>query len=552
LGLAIKTTVFEEEALREGYTQSWSSLDAMTQKQIIYNTIMDRSNILLQNSGDYTQTAAGKMRKAASDVQDATISVGATTAGVFTQIKAGWADFLKLIGPGLQALEELLILGFAQWTQFWSDVVYVFINAQKLLTGKETIEQFEAAMRGLGDFSKKAFQDAIQGGSEFFGLIQKDLTDGTGAVESIAAGYGDALTQIEQQEEAAQTKMESDLVTFEKNVKDIYDTANKDRLNAETDYTRKMVDVETSYQRDISSIEIDYANRRYEDAVKFNENQYTKEEQFQEQMHQLREKYLYDLDDAVRARDARKVLDLNRQYNEDRLIAVQKYDEEKQLAEQQYQWELQALAREEAARIKARQVELANERADAALALKQKLSDIDPEEKYKLQKLEEGFAAEEALAAQYGDQVYKILAKYYGPGGAVDQLYAYFSTALQRLAQVSSMATAAASSLATTGYPVNYNQPWTLPGSGVAKPYAEGGTLIATHPTSAIFGDAGPEKVTFTPLSRQGADVGRVFGGGDAVGGKATVTIALTEGLKGEIIDNTLAAAAVELQQAEV
>jgi hypothetical protein len=53
-------------------------------------------------------------------------------------------------------------------------------------------------------------------------------------------------------------------------------------------------------------------------------------------------------------------------------------------------------------------------------------------------------------------------------------------------------------------------------------------------------------------LSRQGADVGRVFGGGDAVGGKATVTIALTEGLKGEIIDNTLAAAAVELQQAEV
>ena len=60
-----------------------------------------------------------------------------------------------------------------------------------------------------------------------------------------------------------------------------------------------------------------------------------------------------------------------------------------------------------------------------------------------------------------------------------------------------------------------------------------------------MFGEAGPERVDITPLSRNGADVGKVFGDTSAAGGGgATIRIALGEGLEAKIIDNALGTAA--------
>jgi len=45
-----------------------------------------------------------------------------------------------------------------------------------------------------------------------------------------------------------------------------------------------------------------------------------------------------------------------------------------------------------------------------------------------------------------------------------------------------------------------------------AGAFAEGGTVVANRPTYALFGEAGPERATFTPMGRGASSSG---GGGD-------------------------------------
>jgi hypothetical protein len=76
-------------------------------------------------------------------------------------------------------------------------------------------------------------------------------------------------------------------------------------------------------------------------------------------------------------------------------------------------------------------------------------------------------------------------------------------------------------------------------GSGGA---AEGGTFLADKPTSMVFGEAGLEMATFTPIGRTGRDVNKVFSnmGGGSGNGNIQIEMLLSPDLEGRIISNTL------------
>ena len=154
------------------------------------------------------------------------------------------------------------------------------------------------------------------------------------------------------------------------------------------------------------------------------------------------------------------------------------------------------------------------------------------------------------MTKQAMDQMYAILNHYIGPGGEVEGLYNYMmdyvSTALMKLAVANAVAMAQTGSIPTPKIRQGSGS-----GQGVAG-YAEGGSVIASTPTAAIFGEAGPEMATFTPLSRPGSNVGKVTGGGaGGQGGKATISINLGAGLVGQIVDNAMGEVATVLLNAE-
>lgn len=79
--------------------------------------------------------------------------------------------------------------------------------------------------------------------------------------------------------------------------------------------------------------------------------------------------------------------------------------------------------------------------------------------------------------------------------------------------------------------------------------FAEGGAIIADKPTTAIFGEAGRELATFTPLDKTGKDVNKVFGdtaglGGGGMSGRLLIEMLLSPDLEARITENTLSEAA--------
>ena len=74
---------------------------------------------------------------------------------------------------------------------------------------------------------------------------------------------------------------------------------------------------------------------------------------------------------------------------------------------------------------------------------------------------------------------------------------------------------------------------------------ARGGTYLATRPTTAVFGEAGPEIASFIPLSNLSSSFGGVDLGGNAgspsqVGGNLKLIVDLSPDLQARIIDDSL------------
>jgi hypothetical protein len=73
---------------------------------------------------------------------------------------------------------------------------------------------------------------------------------------------------------------------------------------------------------------------------------------------------------------------------------------------------------------------------------------------------------------------------------------------------------------------------------------AEGGTIIARKPTVAVFGEAGPEMATFTPLNKLGSVGGAAItpmnAGNMSRDGRIRLEMLLSPDLEARVVDNTL------------
>jgi hypothetical protein len=345
---------------------------------------------------------------------------------------------------------------------------------------------------------------------------------------------------------AAQKKGNNDILAaqrdFEAEVKKIHDAGNQDRENAARDSVRRISDIMLGYKRDVEDINLRANERQLELDIRHRDDEISAEKKFEEKMLELRERYLFDLEDAVRVRDARKVLDLNRKYNLDREQAYRQFNDDKADREQRYEFDKMMIERNRQLDLQERARRLKQDMIDAQTDLKRKLEDIRRGEDEKLKILLASFAKERLYTAANCKAVYDILAKYYGPGGMIEGLYKYYTMMAQAAMLVQQM---------QANIP-RITQPTTPSISPVWQDilhrmtnYAEGGTVIATKPTAAIFGERGPEKATFEPLTRTGANVGKIYGGNaESFGGKAVIAVSLSEGLEARIVDNTLGAVA--------
>lgn len=507
LGVIINDTTLQHAALELGIHKTFNQMTTAEKEAVRYQAVMDSLGPAADQAADALDTMAGRQNKANENFNKAKLIIGnfILPAYVMLQEYAGKAALaaveaglsIMLIVSKMAANIRANFAGMAAaaaegWHQIWhpGDRDPAKITEAFNKAFDETQDKWrEITQKFLGDLNQ--FKDGLAGGAseadKRAAQIAEALAAAAPAIDKAMQDWADGVAKADQK------------------ISDKLD-------DIQTKLTDKLIDLRTRLDRDLVDIDRNSANKRIDAIHKFNTQEVRLREDHQRRLKELERKYLFDLEDAVRERDARRVLNLQRAYNMQR----QKENEDFKLAEkrrrQDFKNELADIERQrrEARQLRQEQYKeqvadahLAAERQrrDAQLAYQRQLRDLRTQIDRQLREQARGIQAQLNLNGDGLDALYQQLLAAYGPNGWVEAFY-------QRYAQI--IASAGGYTAATPGH--NFGSIY--PGR------QRGGTFTAMGPGLVPVGEGRPEQVTVTPLSagdgrpsagfRQGGEGGKL------------------------------------------
>jgi hypothetical protein len=579
LGLKITDQIVMEEALRLGLvatTDAYKNLNAKEQERINALSII---SILEQNTAQeveslpqFLQTASGLIGVAKAEFQDLLTTLGQKFAPVLKEIFRGVIQILDNINTSLTENEDA-----------WNVVVTVLTIATKAFFAIAIGVQ-NLVLR-IGELGVALAE--IVGKLPIIGTIAQKLFGNQAFADTPTSATASPFNESEAQ--ASGEKYVEAIKKAEDDVADAMQDARDKRLDIERDYQNKLQDIARDYSNKLTDIARD-TERKREDALRdYNlkvedinrdtaesvaeaqedarQKELDREREHQQKLKELREKFLFDLEDALRERDARQVLRLIRQFKMDKqnLEEKRKLDEEesqRELAEKvqdlerDKQLKLEAARREYEEKLVEIKIGEQREREEAATWRARQLQDARINHNRQLQENREFLQRKlrdiaEALAAEL--QINQSAAQ------ALTSMWASAYSALgnnvQQLGNV--LVGSAGSQVIGSGAVTTWNGgDWGgySPGNVANIPgFAEGGSLIATRPTQFMAGERGAERIDVTPLSGRGNNVGKIFGDrsamGDGMGGSLDLSLTLSPDLEARIIDTSLENVALHFEK---
>lgn len=563
LGVKITDQIVKDEALRMGLVKTAEEYDALTGKmqanikaRAMLSVITQATSKEIAHLPDFLKTADAKF-------------------GIF---QARMSDFFTSLGtvaaPLIQRVLDLLIDGFTKasaWIDKNRDSLLIFADVMGNVV--VIVLKLTGILLKFGIAGVQAFKGIIEGAQKLIDKIPflkkvaellgfkgiGDATDTpTGTSDPFGGGagaskYGDRYAEAVDEAEQKVTEIMKD--AREKREDLDRNHANK-MADIARDASRKMADIATNLRDKLEDAQKDYGNKVADinsdtdkKIAETKQDSYKKsieaEQKYQDELKSLREKYLMDLEEALRARDARQVLKLMKQYAIDKEKAVENRNKEREQAktesqqkirdlEQERKEKLAVAAKDLADKIKQAQLAANRERRDAAIAHQRALADA--RQAYQRQLAEQRLFLQRKLA----DLAASIAAEY--------NLTAAGARAISDLINSASGGTGTASTYSNGGstYGATNNAP--LPYAVGSQDIwgrggmAEGGTFLATRPATINVGENRPEVITATPLGKPGKDISKVFTNGSVGGANGQIELGLTlsPDLEARIISQTL------------
>lgn len=421
---------------------------------------------------------------------------------------------------------------------------------------------FKAATQGGGEAFKKSLFESAEAINQATSPAVKELTEDVKGLDKAVSDaadtieekplldpaqlekFGDQLADAVENRAKQQAKLEQDTAErIEKIVKD----ANQKRLDIDKKFNEDLADLAQDSEEKRTKVIQDtreelakleqttdqqLASRRKD----FNKNELRQTEDHLKAMRRLQEDFLFNLDDAVRDRDAGAIVDLQRQFQRESARREEDFSINRDRQDQDFSTELDNIRQNEARRREELLAAQAQSLADINQFEEQKRAElemrrIEEQDKLeqdlaeKLQRENDNFIARQAaldealqkqlesIARNLADQkevteegareILETFDKFFGIGGDIDQLMEDFARKRKIRADIT-----VAFSGPQAPPPPTPQEAIASGGSfggrrrlGGVQEFAAGGTLIAQKPTLALFGEAGPEVVQFTPMS---------------------------------------------------
>jgi len=308
-------------------------------------------------------------------------------------------------------------------------------------------------------------------------------------------------------------------------------------------------------------------------------------EDHQKDIYQLEERFLLDLEDAVRNRDARQVLQLQRRFNLEKKSREEDFNLRMKRRKEDLSLELQDISYERALRRQERQLAFAEEKSDldaqevlrkeqARIQAKRQQDELLEQIKNRLLALTEAAAGELSIEKEKLDALVEALTAVYGENGpwvqwhraAVDvaqtaatgvananqqlidnfvesgkSITEYFKDIYAALDAAEAMEKAWAD--ASSYSPAVYGPEGLISRATPSRRDTRrqrGGTVFATGPTGFVAGEGSrPERVDITPFSQSTGQPSAGFRtGGDKI--SIDLNVEASEMLKVEVADHTM------------
>lgn len=533
LGVSINRVTIALEAERLGFGRNYMSLTETQRAQATYNLILQKTAKYQDDLEEYQRTAPGRIDAAKASFTNLATTIGELVIPV-------WADFVSWLGRSADALDEnirkmddLRKKGIQTYGSRYGAAQYTLTPTQTptkepiIETGflKNAVEDYENMLDKLGEVSGKLWDETLEIQDEYTEKLNDNYEDWLQDREDLLIRYNQKAEDIERD--------------FAQKLEDI-----------EIGVAQKNEDAWRDYYQELEDINIWY-NQAVEDANYDHQQELLKnEEDFQEEMRKLRQKFLFDLEDAVRERDAKQAMLLIRQYNFDRQQAQQDRDDNEEEINKDFQQELAELKRQKARKLAEAKDELNRKFAEIQREYQRELEELQiwKQREYEerelwyqreleqadanlrrqneaaakarddaLRDLVKSFTKEYELTNKHWLELFKLTDAYVGNNGALTQL-------IRNFAQFYASAMAAVSS------PYTLNPSMLSPMQQVnwGGSYAQGGEITVRKPTLALFEERGTEAARFTPGNRSKGD------------GKLAIALSLSPDLEARIIDNAI------------
>lgn len=520
-GYDLGTVALQAEMTREGIAGLYSELRDDEQIQIRYNLIMAQSRDMMEDAGGALYTLEGRQRTYAAATQAHLAAIGQAISPLTTL----WRGFVQGVKELSLILVERVLKGLlASFIAFTSGLVAgagVVLVELRMLAEEGRLLTQEEAYRA----SQEGFFSMAQGMAEVIGNMTSGLV-GLGDVENAAAEAAEAMAE----------RMAAAFVVLKAKFAELADRIKNILREIDDAYAQDVLDVNEDMLRERQKKTEDYAREEERDL-----------EAHLLRMRRMEEDYLLELEDAVRARDARQVLLLMRRHRIDERRANEDANIRRRERRQDYQQELQDMAEQATRRLRALELEW-NERRRVAL---------EEHEAY-CQQLIQQWLREEGIDAAGIQAIHDMLLAAFGPGAWQVALFDQASGLIRKVVSetvnglkvmVEGMANsvqAAASVVQKTlswmaaervGMGQQMTATWGQMGSAMGaniagfwgggtgaggNPYTAGyqtgGDFIATGPRTIRVGEGRPEAVSIRPFSGGGAAAGGQGGGGRAKG----------------------------------
>lgn len=573
LGIAISRFSIAKKAQEMGFGSNYMSLSE-NERALATIAILEEQIVKYeQDALAYRETSAGKLEEQRAKLSDISTVLGTKLLPIWITIVQLFTNFVGLL-LRLQPILLPIITGFQQmgiYAQAWRDIL---ADIKRISEEGGGLKAYFASVR---DRIKEAREEAFGLYKAIFErqtpkpeqlLGDTEVAEAANVEEQIAESLDTVMGDIEGIWEDHNEKMaklardlQSDLEKIER------DGANRReelarrlayRLESlERNYNQKIAKAGRDYQNSLAKIHDDQQRKIAEITQKYRDKELDAEAKHIEALRKLRERLIFDVEEAARVRDASAARKALREYQLNRSQTVRDFEIDKEARARDYQRDIEAARqaeqqkREEAwiayqqrledtrlqyefdrkeAQIKYKQdldelrISMANQRKERMISYREQQRDLIRAYEERLKAVASALVAEYGMIQDAGTAITKLLASIYGPNSTIDQIMKYYYDLL-----------GGAGAIETS--------PFSGVTSGVtARGLASGGTFIASKPTLLAVGEGGmPEKVTVEPIGYRGATENMIFGNSgmglaNNLFEKAGVEIFLSPGLESRII----------------